>query len=717
MAAVAFRTRSSLACALLALLASGCLPTPPPVTSVTPPKVTWNDKLAWILRLEDQRLIREPNPPAPVVLVPATRTAPQIVAPAPPTDLVRMLDDTEARVRRRAALALGRTGLAEAVEPLVTRLQQDEEFEVRQVAAFALGLIGDASARPALAAALRDPNAIVQGRAAEALGLIGDRADAPAVAAMTQAHVQAGAIATVDPDFSDESPAPAIEAVRLGLFSLARLGSYEALASVVLDASGAPVSRWWPVAYALQRVSDPRAGAPLRALLPTPGRYTASFAAKGLGALKVREAAPALRQIVDERRAPDAVQYQALHALVLLADRDSAATFRRLLGDEQAAPVIQLEAFTGLTAVNPPGTFDLLLDMLADPSPALRGEAMRALARLDPDGFLVALSGLDPDRDWSVRAAQVDAVASLPNGQGVPRLVSMLTDRDQRVVVAVLRALAAAKAPNAEQVLTERLKADDFVIRATAAAGLADIGAKGAVPALTSAWKDAYGDSTYVARAAFLGALARLDAAAARPLLEEGLKDREWAVRIRAAALLGTAVPDSATRIRPATMGRAVTDPALQALVAPPFSPRAYIDTDKGTIELELFIQDAPETVANFMALARRGFFDGIAIHRVVPDFVVQGGDPRGDGEGGPGYTIRDELNERPYVRGTVGMALDWKDTGGSQFFLTMSPQPHLEARYTVFGRVVEGMDVTDRIVQWDVIRRVRIWDGVSAAR
>ena len=83
-------------------------------------------------------------------------------------------------------------------------------------------------------------------------------------------------------------------------------------------------------------------------------------------------------------------------------------------------------------------------------------------------------------------------------------------------------------------------------------------------------------------------------------------------------------------------------------------------------------------------------------------------------GEGGPGYTIRDELNELPYLRGTVGMALDWEDTGGSQFFITHSPQPHLDARYTVFGRVVSGMDVVDRLAQWDVIRNVRIRDGVN---
>ena len=87
-----------------------------------------------------------------------------------------------------------------------------------------------------------------------------------------------------------------------------------------------------------------------------------------------------------------------------------------------------------------------------------------------------------------------------------------------------------------------------------------------------------------------------------------------------------------------------------------------------------------------------------------MPNFVIQAGDPRGDGEGGPGYTIRDELSPLPFVRGTVGMALAGRDTGGSQFFITLSPQPHLDGQYTVFGRVVNGLDLLDRMSLWDVI-------------
>ena len=167
----------------------------------------------------------------------------------------------------------------------------------------------------------------------------------------------------------------------------------------------------------------------------------------------------------------------------------------------------------------------------------------------------------------------------------------------------------------------------------------------------------------------------------------------------------------------------------VKELLVRPYLPRFFREGDRAELRvvvnnsgaaalagtLELAVLDAPVTVDTFVRLARGGFFDGLPIHRVVPDFVIQAGDPRGDGEGGPGFTIRDEINQLPYLRGAVGMALDWADTGGSQFFITHSPQPHLDGRYTVFGRVVAGMDVVDAIQQWDVIRRVRVWDGSSA--
>ncbi len=137
--------------------------------------------------------------------------------------------------------------------------------------------------------------------------------------------------------------------------------------------------------------------------------------------------------------------------------------------------------------------------------------------------------------------------------------------------------------------------------------------------------------------------------------------------------------------------------------------PVARIETERGILELVLRPADAPLTVYNFISLARRGYFDGQRFHRIVPNFVVRGGDPRGDGIGGPGYAIRDEMNRWRYLRGTVGMALSGPNTGGSQFFVTHSPQPHLDAAYTVFGQLLSGGDVLDRLVQGDRIVRIAI--------
>lgn len=137
---------------------------------------------------------------------------------------------------------------------------------------------------------------------------------------------------------------------------------------------------------------------------------------------------------------------------------------------------------------------------------------------------------------------------------------------------------------------------------------------------------------------------------------------------------------------------------------------RAIMKTDKGTINLELFEQDAPNTVKNFVDLANKGFYDGLTFHRVIPNFVIQGGCPQGTGTGGPGYTIKCETAGNPHKHqaGSLSMAHAGKDTGGSQFFICHSPQPHLDGKHTVFGKT-EDMDVVNAIRKDDKILSVRI--------
>lgn len=138
---------------------------------------------------------------------------------------------------------------------------------------------------------------------------------------------------------------------------------------------------------------------------------------------------------------------------------------------------------------------------------------------------------------------------------------------------------------------------------------------------------------------------------------------------------------------------------------------RATIVTNRGTIELELSPEFAPKTVNNFVFLSREGFYDGVTFHRVISNFMIQGGDPTGTGAGGPGYRFEDEVRGNPLKRetGVISMANAGPNTNGSQFFITHSPQPHLNGKHTVFGKVVAGQEVVDAIRQGDRMEKVTI--------
>jgi len=720
---------------VFAVLASSCASAPPPKPVAAPAGPPYEQKLSWILRLEDQRLLRDPLPPPPPPAPPAPPVkgkVPAVVtppAPPPPPDLVRMLADSDARVRRRAALAVGRIGLADGVEPLIPVLASDADAEVRQMAAFALGLMSDARAKDPLVTALADPSPLVNGSAAEALGLIGDASAADAISGFISRTIQAGAFAQVPGDDDDVRRDTPTAACRLAIFALTRLKAYPALAAAVLDERANPRLRWWPVAYALQRLEDKRSRPALIMLAGDPNAYARGFAVKGLGALKDASALPVLMPLLSS--GDRGVLIETIRALGRIGDVSAAAPLQKMLHDSAVDTTLKVEVVNALGSLHatadaamqlPSSVADDVLDRLTDPNALMRAAALRAIGQIDPDNLLAVLSGLDPDSQWTVRAALATLLGTLPADVALPRLTTMLDDQDQRVVPSVLAALAAIKAPNVVPTLTARLTADDPAVRAAAANGLGALKPADAIKPLADAYKFGERDTTYVARAAALAALSNYGAPA-RETLTAALADKDWAVRVRAAMLLKPLVDQTEraeidAKIRPAPTNVTPETYATPELIAPPVSTVIYIDTDHGSIQVELAVLDAPLTVHNFITLARKGYFNGLTIHRVVPNFVVQDGDPRGDGEGGPGYTIRDEMSERPYLRGTVGMALDpWRDTGGSQFFITISPQPHLDAKYTVFGRVISGMDAIDKIQQGDVIRRVRVWDGEKMTR
>ena len=655
-----------------------------------PPPVPRLQKLARILELEDQRS-------------------------AGGDELERLLRDADRGVRRRAALAAGRIALPGLVAPL-GELMNDQEVEVRRMAAFALGLTASPTAVDRLLASLQDSDSQVRGRAAEALGKIGDARAAAPIAQLVVASLPK----TIDRmTVRGDDPADAAgqwSEQRLALFALARLKDVPAARLALVDGARSRFD-WWAATWVAMRLESPELKPVLQAAAASDEPLQRALAARGLGALKDTGSVERLAALARDR--DETVAMQALRALGGIGDPRGVAAASGML--DAGSDVVRREALRTLAALGGDrAQSERLVRLVASQDPWIRAAALGALARSDRENFALVLSGMDPDRVFWVRSALASALGKAGDEMSVGILHAMLRDEDARVLPGVLEALRQARGKDALDTLRRHLEHADLGVRVAAAEGIAALSPAGLSGPLLSAWRRGLGDGEgeLEARIAAVVALAaQKDDAAKSGLDEVARKDPARAIRVRAGQLLreqGGEAPDPG----PERVVRAPLDYA-EAMApydpragVPLYSPRAFLKTRHGTIEIHLDVVEAPLTTASFVALARRGFYDGLTFHRVEPGFVVQGGCPRGDGNGGPGYALRCEITRRPYARGSVGMALSGKDTGGSQFFITLAPQPHLDGGYTLFGQVAAGMELVDKIRPGDVIERVTVWTG-----
>jgi cyclophilin family peptidyl-prolyl cis-trans isomerase/HEAT repeat protein len=431
-----------------------------------------------------------------------------------------------------------------------------------------------------------------------------------------------------------------------------------------------------------------------------------------------RDAAGVIVRRALSDRAPG-VRINALRVLGALRDTASAERIVARLQDQD--PNVRVQAAATLGELRLPGTAPALEQAMAPRERwAVRREALVALARVDSAAFARAVGAWAGSPLWLDRRVAVQAwAAGTPAG---PALLPFLGDPDPRVRAAALRGLTPSSgAPSAEAVAAARrlLGQEDFTVRTSAAELLRTTPpAVSDVSALVEAVRRAASDSSTDAALAALGALRVISDSAP----DSGVLDRVLAGLPRAEHYLWRAWaernwPELAGAWGPAwpiRTERSLEDyrDVVRTFLTGPASitpPRVRIETvERGTLEVELFASEAPLTVANFLRLVDQRYFDGGAWHRVVPNFVVQDGDPRGDGEGGPGWALRDEINRRRYsTSGVLGMALSGPDTGGSQWFLTHGPAPHLDGTYTVFGRVAGNRSALARITQGDVIRAI----------
>jgi cyclophilin family peptidyl-prolyl cis-trans isomerase/HEAT repeat protein len=348
----------------------------------------------------------------------------------------------------------------------------------------------------------------------------------------------------------------------------------------------------------------------------------------------------------------------------------------------------------------------------------VQAAAATALARVLQEE---ALPFITPT-SWPQRFLQYDllnALALTGSKESAGTLLEYLRGPDpflQRAALSGLRVLSrkhpsdTALARQTRHESEQMLKSGDIALVTTAAEILGDslFLSKSSVLPLMEALRRLQLPADIEAIQEVIGTLGKLRDRRAIDMLRLQLQKPDRTVALAAAAALQKITGRDHMSAVPRSVQPVFTDFDFNFLRSLPDTIPARIETAKGDIHVKLFKNAAPFTVVSFIKLAQRGFYRGLTFHRVVPNFVVQGGDPRGDGWGGPGYSIRSEFSDVGFGEGALGMASAGKDTEGSQFFITHSPQPHLDGRYTVFGRVVMGMDVVGRIQVDDRIYDVK---------
>lgn len=620
------------------------------------------------------------------------------------------LGDSVPEVRARAALAAARTGDRAAV-PLLLRALQDPHSRVRARAAFALGELGDSSVSVISAlssTALRD-DAHAAVEAAAALGRIGASGARPALDSI---------LVRTSPDTA------LLHETLLVAWRLPRdpstLGS---IARWTADAD--PETRWRAV-YALARNGGAYAIEPLLRAVTDPDARVRAWALRGLRAGPADSAGRrerALTAILEATR--DEHAHVRINAINLLpgyrANPRTTPALVQALGDT-VANVAVAAANALAQAADPTSSGALAAATAATHPDGLRTAALHAWMHSDSAAATrLALQWADSAR-WLLRMHAARALIQAPLAAAAPALHELARDTSYLVAAEALGAIStvADSLPASRRLYLEQMAAAHPLVRAAAIRGMAPHVGAADLELLLQAWDRARRDSIPDAAAAALNALARVRRSGIPVersfFLRFGTYGPPARDRLHRLIIdsIGTPPPawgEPREDIEPRPIGfyedivRRYVVPVL-AGAAP---PQVVITTPHGDIVLDLAAAEAPLTVHNFISLIERGYYTGTRWHRVVPNFVIQDGDPRGDGSGGPGYSIRDEINPLRYLRGTLGMALSGPDTGGSQYFITHSPQPHLDGGYTVFGRVSTGMNVVDSIVQEDPILAVRV--------
>jgi cyclophilin family peptidyl-prolyl cis-trans isomerase/HEAT repeat protein len=602
--------------------------------------------------------------------------------------------DPDPGIRARAALAVGRIG-GDYYTPTLKRHLTDTSAVAAEAKYFAAGLLADstlfdpllelASGRgPARDAAVEAMGRVANANQAPRLGVFLDDPDTLVVYQTLLALWRAGGWCH------------AATMARLGLESPCRMVQYGAV--FALARGGRPEGI--PLFRRFIADADPEFRIPAYAGLGRVGDTTlADIIAQGL-------ADP-----------DDRVVATALNALRNYGSRGAASVIRHLprMTDEKLVS-LAVEIIGENRSVA--GARELLTSIFrSNNRENVLGATAKSLLQVDGAGGLPVIDERLPSPTGYQRMKIAEGLAFVEREAAVGRLVTLLADAVPVVRATALESICAVDSASAERYLTTALGDSDQMVMATAIDEAKRRGVTRLIPTIARLFLERRQGLDGDVKRTIIDAWSVFPADSAYDSLvvaslEEACND-EWLVVRREAAELLWRKYRIERRTQIGAGGSMIEKWNFRDLFFGYRSnPTATIETPRGSITIELLYDEAPMTVNNFIALAQKGFYDRRIFHRVVPAFVAQDGCPRGDGWGGPGYAIRCEYTRRSYATGAVGMALSGKDTGGSQFFITLSPQPHLDARYTVFGRVVSGMDAAQQIVRGDSITTITIQDG-----
>lgn len=598
-------------------------------------------------------------------------------------------------LREALADALGRIPDKQGRSPLVGLLLDDVPV-VRRAAAFALGELEDPEAVPALLSAVVDDDREVGVLAVEALGKL--KAPVLDVAQALLPLPEQERWARLFPALFRFKEAATVRIAERGL----------ALPDPEIHARAA---------YALARDPLPEGLPLLRTLLADPDPRVRGWAARAMGIVGEPADLAALRPLLDDPAPGPLVQALRSAARLIVGGAPAPAEWRsrlRALIDDPRSGVrlTILEAVAAWPLKDTDPLSEAVVSRATEGSGRERGLALLALAAgKHPRALELATAALT-SQETDVRAHAAQAAGRIGFPAAADLVARLVADPSPQVRAAA--AEAALAGDGSEEIAGRLLSDPDAGVRANVFGWLAEHPVL-PLARLQAGFAASIRGGVEEETLAALGALTArakaeaLERGAIVALLEEAASGEAgggYAVRREAGAALGE-LERPVPPLGPLDTGKAPQ--VYEEVVQRTWQPRTVeIRTSKGPIGVRLACRQAPLTCLNFLNLAGQGFYDGLIFHRVVPDFVVQGGDPRGDGFGGPGYDIRDEINRLRYRRGVVGMALAGPDTGGSQFFITLSEQPHLDGGYTAFGEVVSGDEVLDRIVPGDRIESVR---------